>query len=225
MDSPAFSMLCLDWDSTISALEGVDELARRTGCGEVIAKLTERAMNGELPLEEVYAQRMAAIRPSRRDLAWLAERYHETLLPAVAAALTRLRHAGVTLHIVSGGLLPAILPVASALGFPATHVHAVDVYFDTQGNYHDYQRDTPLARSGGKAEVCRQLAQPGCRMAMVGDGQTDSETRASGTYFIGFGGVVARDKVRAQADYFANNWDEVVQRVLAASPASRVETF
>jgi len=212
---PRFTLLCLDWDSTLSSLEGVDELARRVGCGDTIAHLTDLAMAGELALEEVYARRMAAIRPSRDDLVWLAARYQETLVPGAATALARLQQAGIALHIVSGGLCPAILPVARALDFPAAHVHAVEVYFDAEGNYRDYQRDTPLARSGGKAEVCRQLAAPGCRMAMVGDGQTDSETRAIGAFFIGFGGVVARDNVKAQADYFAMTWDDITRCVLS----------
>ena len=37
---------------------------------------------------------------------------------------------------------------------------------------------------------------------MIGDGKTDLETKVAGATVIGFGGVVARDTVKAQADYF-----------------------
>jgi len=37
---------------------------------------------------------------------------------------------------------------------------------------------------------------------MVGDGQTDLESKQAGASFIGFGGVVNRLAVRQGADYF-----------------------
>ena len=51
----------LDCDSTLTATEGIDELARLKGMEEAIERLTRRAMEGEVPLEEVYAQ--VSVRP------------------------------------------------------------------------------------------------------------------------------------------------------------------
>ena len=74
--------------------------------------------------------------------------------------------------------------------------------FDSAGQYLEYDKASPLARSGGKAEVCRYLSKDKDSMIMIGDGQTDLESKQAGACFIGFGGVVEREAVRAGADYY-----------------------
>ena len=36
----SFDVICFDCDSTLSRIEGIDELARRVGMGEEMSKLT-----------------------------------------------------------------------------------------------------------------------------------------------------------------------------------------
>ena len=109
---------------------------------------------------------------------------------------------GREVHIISGGLRQAILPLAHMLGLPEQRVHAVDIYFQDDGRYRDYQRNSPLASSGGKAEICRQLLENHRSLAIIGDGKTDMEAKQAGVYTIGFGGVVDRTIVREQADIY-----------------------
>ena len=61
----SFDIICFDCDSTLSKIEGIDELAKQVGMGEAMSKLTDAAMNGEVPLEAVYQQRLSLIRPNR----------------------------------------------------------------------------------------------------------------------------------------------------------------
>ncbi len=51
-----------DCDATLSALEGIDQLAALAGVADAVSALTHRAMNGEVPLEAVYGERLALIR-------------------------------------------------------------------------------------------------------------------------------------------------------------------
>ena len=51
-----------DVDSTLVTIEGIDVLA--DGNPE-ITKLTDAAMNGEIPLDQAYAKRLEMIRPSK----------------------------------------------------------------------------------------------------------------------------------------------------------------
>jgi len=127
--------------------------------------------------------------------------YIAELVDGVQELFAALQLKGKRLHIISGGLRPAILPLAQQLGIPDACVHAVDIYFNEDGGYAGYQEDSPLARNGGKAEICKQLATVGS-LAMVGDGKTDLEAKQAGAYFIGFGGVADREIVRKQADVF-----------------------
>ena len=198
----SFEIICFDFDSTLSAIEGIDALAERAGCGLQMAKLTDAAMNGEVALEEVYAQRLALIRPNKAAVEWLAAEYIEKSVAGVEAVFQELQALGKLVHIISGGLKPAILPFAKQLGLDASQVHAVDILWDEQGEYQDFQRESPLARNGGKAVICEQLNPKQLPLAMVGDGKTDMEAKSVGAFCIGFGGIVARPIVQAHADIF-----------------------
>jgi len=199
----SFEVICFDCDSTLSKIEGIDELARRVGLGESMSKLTDAAMNGEVLLEAVYEQRLSLIRPDRDSIDWLAGLYIEQIVDGVKDVFDTLAVPGKELHIISGGLRQAILPLATYLGVPETRVHAVDIYFNADGSYRDYDQSSPLARSGGKAEICRRLLKAQGSLVMIGDGKTDMEAKQAGAVVIGFGGVVDRPVVREQADFYS----------------------
>jgi len=188
-----------DCDSTLSAVEGIDELARRAGVGEEVAALTARAMAGEVPLEAVYGQRLELIRPTREDLDWLAARYLERITPGAEETVAALVGDGVAVHLISGGLRPALVPLAAQLAIPGQNLHAAGIEFDADGNYLDFEQDSPLAHSGGKTSICRTVVPAGEEAVMIGDGVTDLETLQAGIDFIGFGGVVVREAVKRQA--------------------------
>jgi phosphoserine phosphatase len=195
-----FNIVCFDCDSTLSKIEGIDELARRVGLGEQLAKLTDAAMNGEVALEDIYGKRLDLIKPNRDAILWLADLYISEIVDGVQDVFSQLQKHNKTIHIISGGLLPAILPLANLLNVPVENVHAVDVYFAENGDYLNYKTDSPLAKNGGKAQVVKSLNAK--NLVMVGDGKTDLEAQQAGAKVIGFGGVVNRKLVRENADFF-----------------------
>jgi phosphoserine phosphatase len=198
----SFDVICFDCDSTLSRVEGIDELARRNGLFEQVAALTDAAMNGELALEDVYASRLELIKPDKSAIEWLAKLYIAELVEGVSETINTLQANNKLIHIISGGLRQAILPLAEQMGIPEEHVHAVDVLFDEDGNYQDFARHSPLAVSGGKARICRRLRMHHSSLVMIGDGKTDLEAKLAGAYMIGFGGVVRRPLVEEQADSY-----------------------
>jgi len=198
----SIDIVCFDCDSTLSRVEGIDALARRAGVESEVAPLTASAMAGELALDAAYGKRMDLVRPDRASLEWLAKLYIDEMVLGAPEAIESLYRAGKDVHIVSGGLRQAILPLAASLGVPADNVHAVNVIFDGDGAYAGFDQASPLARPGGKADVCRALSSAGQSLALVGDGATDIEARAAGALIVGFGGVVVRDNVKAAADIF-----------------------
>jgi phosphoserine phosphatase len=191
--------VAFDCDSTLSTLEGIDELARRVGAADEIAALTAAAMDGRVAMEAVYGRRLDLVRPGADDLAWLADRYRETVVPGARELVAALVAEGRDVHIVSGGLRQPVVGFAAVLGLGPRQVHAVGVDLDDQGRYRGWDRTAPTARGGGKAEVMAQLA-AGRAAVLVGDGATDLEARSAAVRVIGFGGVVARDRVREEAD-------------------------
>jgi phosphoserine phosphatase len=209
----------LDVDSTLCGIEGVDWLAARRGpemAARVVA-LTEQAMQGLIPLDAVYGERLALIRPSRDDVAALAAAYVGALSRGAADALRRLRAAGLAVVLVSGGLREAILPVALQLGFIAGDVHAVGVAFDGAGAYAGYDRASPLATQAGKRTLVESLALPRPALA-VGDGSTDAAMRPAVDAFAAFTGFVRREPVVRAADIELSSFDELVELVEVATP-------
>lgn len=194
---PRYRTVILDCDSTLSAIEGIDELAAH--CRDEVARLTDAAMRGELPLEQVYGRRLALARPTRARVEALARQYVERLVPDARETVDVLRHAGVDVRIVSGGLRPAVAAVAHALGVAADRVAAVDIAFDAHGNYAGFDAASPLATSGGKRTVIERWNVERPAM-MVGDGTTDLEARPVVDCFVAFAGVVERAAVIAAAD-------------------------
>ena len=197
----SFDVICFDCDSTLSKIEGIDELARRVGLGEEMSKLTDAAMNGDVPLEAVYERRLSLIRPDQAGIDWLADLYIAEIVDGVKDVFAALLAQDKTVHIISGGLRQAILPLADYLGLPESHVHAVNIYFNEDGSYRDYDLDSPLARTGGKAVVVGSLKGQGS-LVMIGDGKTDLEAKQAGAFVLGFGGVVDRPIVRELADFY-----------------------
>ena len=204
-----FRFVFFDVDSTLVTIEGIDVLA---GGNPEIARLTERAMNGEIPLEEVYAKRLEIIRPNRAAVEALGQHYIASLVTGAAAAIETLRDKSVQIHLVTAGIAQAVQPLASHLGVPERAVHAVALRFNDAGDYEDFDRRSFLTRGGGKELVVRDVrARTHGTAAFVGDGASDLEAKPAVDLFVGFGGVHVRPKVKENAAVFAMTFDDVLK--------------
>lgn len=217
-----FRTVFLDVDSTLSGVEGIDWLAARRGAetAAAVAAMTERAMQGAIPLDAVYGERLALVRPGRDELHALAQAYWDALAPDAPEAIFALRDAGVALRLVSGGLRQAIFPFARELDFALADIHAVDVVLDAGGGYWSYDAGSPLATQGGKQQVvAAALAAMGeaARPALaMGDGSTDLAMRAPGAAdaLAAYTGFARRDAVVAAADHVIGSFAELQELVL-----------
>lgn len=194
-----------DADSTLADLEGIDWLANQrdaTVAADVVA-LTHRAMNGELPLDAVYAERIARIRPTRRELAQLGDVYVAHVIAGARELIAELHHAGVSTAIVSGGIREALLPLAAHLGVPAARVYAVGLRSTRDNGVLDaLDGAQPLATQTGKVSVVQALRDAGTLpvpVAFVGDGSTDAAVRGLVESFVAFTQVERRAAVVAVA--------------------------
>jgi len=202
MTRSKYRFIFFDVDSTLVTIEGIDVLAN--GNPEIV-RLTDAAMNGEVPLDEVYARRLEIIRPSRADVEALGQRYIESLVPGAEETIATLQRAGADVHLVTAGIAQAIAPLAARLGIAARAVHAVPLQFDDDGHYRDFDRRSLLTRNGGKELVVHAiLARSKGRSAFIGDGVSDLETKAVVNLFIGFGGVHTRPRVMENAEVYVS---------------------
>lgn len=235
MREPVF---LIDFDSTLIkletlsvladiALEGVPDKSERV---EALANLTERAMNGELPMEAVFKSRLDLVDASREHIERVVERLQDNVSTSFLSNKHFLQRHADRIHIVSNGFREVIEPVVQALGLRADHVHANEFVFNDTGKIIGHERENPLAREGGKASVARSLEHAD-RLIVIGDGWSDYEVYASGAAgrFYAFTENVSRPHVVELADRVAPNFDEVLYdsgfKPSVSYPKNRIEVL
>lgn len=225
-----YDLIFFDCDSTLSTIEGIDELAKLKGKEGRVGLLTNKAMDGELDLSEVYGKRLKAIRPTRAQLKAVEQRYWETMVEDAQDVIAALQFIGKRVFIISGGLIDAVKGFGRRLGVDPEQIRAVELeYNELSGEWWRYhepeaqQKKTyldynegPLTISSGKPKIINELAGdlPGRRM-MVGDGSSDLASQSVVDLFVGYGGVVVRDKVKTESEVFVQNLSLAVMLPLA----------
>ena len=173
-DEPRWKrLLVADMDSTIIGQECIDELADYVGLKEKVARITERAMQGDLDFP-------GALRERVRLLAGLDERALRRCLTerveATAGAETlvqTMRAGGSSCLLVSGGFLSFAEPIAGAVGFD--RVKANRLVFTggkLSGEVGDPIVDA-MAKRDALVEAREQLGLRSDEVLAVGDGAND----------------------------------------------------
>ncbi|MEM9444045.1 MAG: HAD-IB family phosphatase [Verrucomicrobiota bacterium] len=205
-------ILAFDCDSTLSAIEGVDELARFKGQSvfKQVESLTNQAMNGQISVEEVFGKRLEMIRPTEDECLKIGKKYIERVEPTALYTIHSARKNGWTPIIISGGFVPVIKPLAEYLNIET--IQAVPLHFDNQGNYKGFDSHYPSTRDGGKIEMIKKIkaVKHPEKIIMVGDGNSDLETQSEVDLFVGFGGFVQRPKVKTGAKHFIHKLQQVL---------------
>lgn len=212
-----FDLVFFDCDSTLSAIEGIDELARAKGKAGRVGLLTNKAMDGELDLADVYGKRLKAINPTRAQLKAVEERYWETAVEDALEVIAALRFLDKQVFIISGGLIDAVMGFGRRLGVDPERIRAVELeYNELSGRWWAYhepgaqQAKTyldygagPLTVSHGKSRIISELAGdlPGRRL-MIGDGASDLAAQDAVDLFVGYGGVVTREALVDGSEVF-----------------------
>jgi len=210
--TPTSKLLFLDCDSTLSAIEGVDELALLKGdkAFAAVKKLTDKAMDGQIAIGDIFSKRLKIIQPNRSDVDVVAQLYIDNIEPTAHATVAAAKQRGWTPVMLSGGFTEVIIPLARHLDIE--HIEAVGLKFDDDDNYAGFDNEAPPTRNGGKPEVIEQWLQnhPDAITVMVGDGISDLETDETVDLFVGFGGFVTRPAVKKASEHFINSLDALL---------------
>ena len=110
-------LLVADMDSTIIGQECIDELADYVGLKEKVARITERAMQGELDFPRALRERVRLLAglDQQELVRCLNERVH--LTNGARTLVQTMRAGGANCLLVSGGFLSFAEPVAHKVGF------------------------------------------------------------------------------------------------------------
>jgi phosphoserine phosphatase len=229
---PMSDLVIFDCDSTLSSIEGIDELAslvarQRAPDSEQqmalnVAALTKRAMEGDVPLESVYGLRLGSVNPTQAQVRHIASIYRQTTISDGRAVLDALQTLGVQVFIVSGGLIEPVRDFGNWLGIPSEHIFAVAMEYDQlAGNWWRYWEQpggqnpranylsissSPLTGTHGKNRIVAQIrALHHGRAMLVGDGRSDLEASEEVDLFVGFGGAVYRQRVAQESPVYISS--------------------
>jgi phosphoserine phosphatase len=219
---PITNHVIFDCDSTLSTVEGIDELARMTGNEYDVAILTKKAMEGDVPLESVYGHRLVTVNPTQEQVRAIANTYRETVVPDAREVISALQTLGTEVFIVSGGLIEPVRDFGVWLGVPRDHIFAVNMEYDQlagkwwrywelpggdnpQANYLAIE-PSPLTGTLGKNQVISRIRAeyPG-RVLMIGDGLSDLEAAVDVDLFVGFGGAVYRQRIADESPIYIHS--------------------
>jgi phosphoserine phosphatase len=197
-------LLLADMDSTMIQQECVDELAAAAGIGPKVARITARAMNGELDFEAALRERVALLKglPETTIADVLAHRI--TMMPGGATLVATMKAHGAYAALVSGGFSAFTSAVAAKLGFDEHRANLLHVEY---GALTGTVAEPILGREAKVAaleDLTAKLSISEGDVLAIGDGANDLGmlTRA------GLGVAVhAKPVVQAQASHAINHGD------------------
>lgn len=206
-----------DFDSTLIRVESLEEILRphleaNPKLAEEMETITNRGMEGLISFRESLEQRLAMAQPRLADVQKFGESAKAYLTEGLDQVIIWLQGKGADVHIVSGGLKEAIVPLAAELGMTEDHVHAVALKWQPDGSLEGIDLNDPFSdtKRAGFAQLRPKLASP---CIVIGDGYTDFELFNSGLaeHFIAFTAHKRREAVVANNCPEANDKHSLIQ--------------
>jgi phosphoserine phosphatase len=189
-------LVVMDMDSTLIRIEVIDELARAAGVGDRVARITERAMQGEMDYDQSLRERVELLKGL--DVKVLDRIAAELPLTEGAETLVRvLKRLGYSIAIISGGFSRAAEALKRRLDIDYAYSNNLEV---VDGKLTG-RVVGPIVNAQRKAELLETIAQAEGvlldQVIAVGDGANDALMLERAGLGIAFH---AKPKLRESAD-------------------------
>src|ERR1700742_3545353 len=207
----------IDFDSTFTQVEALDELARislnnhpdREAKYKQIEDFTNASMEGRLSFSESLAQRVKLLEANADHLKQLISYLKKKVSVSFSRNTEFFKKHNNEVLIVSGGFKEFIIPVVSEYHIKKENVYANTFEFDEEGNIIGYDQSNPLSQEGGKVKLLQELDLQGDIFG-IGDGYSDFQLKESGIIktFFAFTENIERKSVAEKADHITPSFDE-----------------
>jgi len=166
-------LLVADMDSTLIGQESVDELAAHAGVGAHVARITERAMRGDIAFEPALRERVALLAGLAESVIDEAMANRITLNHGARTLVQTMKARGARAVVVSGGFRPFTRAIAARLGADEDRANELDI---ADGKLTGRAIE-PIQGGDAKLAALKEIAGAmGLRLAdtmAVGDGAND----------------------------------------------------
>ncbi len=194
--------IIFDCDGTLSAIEGIDELAEIKGKGATVRAMTAEAMGKTGLNPSLYHDRLQLVLPTKNDVLALGQSYIDHITKDTASVIQLFQRLRKEIYIISAGLYPAVAFFGESLGIPAKNIFAVGIQFDSQGRFVDFEQNSLLTHNDGKRNIVSHLTTKHPQIGYVGDGLNDLSVYDLVTRFVGYGGTYYRENIAARCQYY-----------------------
>ena len=195
-------LVAFDMVSTLIRAEVIDELARVHGVGDEVARVTERAMRGEIDFKESFRSRV-------RLLAGMRANVIEEVAAGVPLAdgarrlVGALKHFGYRTAIISGGFVPLGRRLQRELGIDHVFANSLEIVNgvatgNVAGEIVDSERKAALLN-----EICAAEGIVPAQAIAIGDGANDLPMLSVAGLGVAFH---AKPVVRASASHAISNF-------------------
>jgi D-3-phosphoglycerate dehydrogenase len=207
----------IDFDSTFTQVEALDELARislkdrldKEKIFKQIENLTNAAMEGRLSFSESLEARVRLLQADQIHLKQLVKHLKKKVSASFSRNKEFFKDNADKVLIVSGGFKEFITPVVTEYHIKKENIYANTFEFDEEGNIIGYDVENPLSQEGGKVKLLRELNLQG-EIFGIGDGHSDFQLKESGMIktFFAFTENIERKAVAEKADHVTPSFDE-----------------
>ncbi len=190
-------LMVADMDSTLIGQECVDELAAYAGVGDRVAKITDRAMRGEIAFEPALRERLKLLAGLSESVIADVLRDRITLSPGARALVQTMRARGAYVAVVSGGFRQFTRAVRDRLGADEDRANILAI----QGGKLTGKAIEPILGHDAKLAALKEIAAanrvPLAETLAVGDGANDLAMLEAAGLGVAYR---AKPKVAATAD-------------------------
>lgn len=196
-------LIVMDIDSTLINEEVIDLLGKEAGVGEQVARVTERAMRGELDFRQALTERVALL--AGLDEGVFDRTYARVTFTPGARELVAAAHArGWRVGVVSGGFHEVADPIVAAAGIDYCLANRLEV---VDGRLTGRLATQIVTKERKLEALCGWAAELGIPMGQtvaIGDGANDIPMILAAGVGIAF---CAKPKVRASAPHHIDERD------------------
>lgn len=196
-------LIVMDIDSTLINQEVIDLLGEEAGVGEQVARVTERAMRGELDFRQALTERVALL--AGLDEGVFDRTYARVTFTPGARELVAAAHAlGWRVGVVSGGFHEVADPIVAAAGIDYCLANRLEV---VDGRLTGRLATQIVTKERKLEALCGWAAELGIPMGQtvaIGDGANDIPMILAAGVGIAF---CAKPKVRASAPHHIDERD------------------
>jgi phosphoserine phosphatase len=192
----------MDMDSTLLAIESIDEIADMHGMKPQVSEITQRTMRGEIIFEESLRQRTALLQGLDEDALQQVYDTRVRLSPGAERMLQQMKNAGIKTMVISGGFTFFTERIKGRLGLDYAAANTLEI-FDGKLTGKVLGK---IIGAEGKAEVLKRVSQElGLKreqIIAIGDGANDLKMMGEAGVSIAYH---AKPIVQENATYAINH--------------------